>query len=557
MQVREHEKKNYSNSMIAGYCILLIIAVLYSVMTLFTPLAIDDYMFMSIWKEQTSGFSFSLNDLADYYQYIRNTDNGRIANLFAPFTSLFSPFKELFPFLNGIMVAFLVFLTYKLECQQEGKINILFLIMTWGAIIVFLPWYNSILFANYALNYTWSASLTLGFIFYLFQSEQKAWSTPRFIICLILAFIAGGWHESFAIPTLSGITLYILSRKGKVSRYFYFICIVYLISAFAFMLSPGLIARFGFSVSEQHHPPSVRYYLVALVLLVLLACCILNKEGRHVLYKSLKSPTIITFFGVMVSGYSIGFLTVNNPRSYYWANLATIIIILYLLFKLNIFQERPKLTKICSVIILLLCIIQTIIVIKWQNSYYRENEIVISEIEKSPTGLVFYDFKMPINTPKYTLNIPTSAFWGHPWQYRVLSWYYKKPMLSIVPEELQNVKYEEGSKIPGDSIIKNVSGYYVTNYELLDPYEQLIIPGFKNIKIKLRNNKSVEKKILVSPFITNPYLHKEGENKRDTLLYLDLKEIDPNEIETVVSLENTPIEGFPLMYQKGRENKEK
>lgn len=171
----------------------LLITGLYAALSYVTPLYIDDWMFLSNWKEHAGSSSFSFSGWLDYYLFTRDFDNGRISNSLAVFTSLFSPFKEIFPLLNGLMMALLIILCQRFICYGRKSDKLFWLILTWLGALVFLPW-SPLFVADYSLNYIWGAVLTLSLLWPLLQNENKKRSPAVFLAVILLAIVAGGWH---------------------------------------------------------------------------------------------------------------------------------------------------------------------------------------------------------------------------------------------------------------------------------------------------------------------------------------------------------------------------
>lgn len=537
--------------------ILVAVAITFFFYFFFTPITLDDYMFMAIWKDINGTENFSFAGLLKFYEYIRNTDNGRIANLLAPFASLFSPFKQLTPFLSGLLVAVNVYFAKIMATTQKGALGALFYSLIWVSFILFLPWYNSLSVADYTLNYIWSSAINLAFLYVLFWREKAGWTPGWMSIAIVLSFLAGGWHESFAVSSICGIFLYIILRRPKLTSQFYFISFLFILFTLLFAVSPGIIGRTQSSTGTFYLKSiSPRYYLITLILILYLISLALTSAGRKLIRETLKSPVFLVGSGIIISGYFIGYVTVNWPRCYFWANEASIILLFYC------FSKSSLCKKICSInsvnmggaiVISLICIGEMITVCFWSWKYRNENDRIIAKIEESVSGIAEYDITLPVISPKYTLNMPLAGIWEDQWQYRVLSWNYKKPFLSLVPIGIMEVEYENAEIMGGNHQIKKWGKFLISPYDGMDPYQNLNIPGSVGIAYKNNDGLKMEEKILASPFISAEYLHSDNVKRPDTLLYYRLPVDKVDNIVYIDSVYKLPIAAFPYMYRKAYE----
>lgn len=432
------------------YCywgLAFLMATLYALLSYLTPLYLDDWIFMAVWRDDVDGgYEFSWRTWADYFLYIRGFDNGRIANALSPISTMFSPWKEIFPILTGICVAISAVLVQRFA---TGRRSIFALSITWILMIVGLPWIDTMFVRDYSLNYLWASAVTLIFLWFL-----RAVCHGRKLLApsILLALIAGGWHEGFASATLCGLALLAIIRKFRMPWNFYALVCVYLLSDLLFMLSPGLIRRAAEVVTTNDHSV-VHLRIAAIIILDLFLAVVLiilsiTGKSRKQRLKRLQSvfcaPSIIVSIGIIAGGFAIGFLSTNTLRSFFWPDLAAVMLAVRFIVEICKMADLSRLAfRLGSIMIIAACIAQTIYATVWQARYKRETDEIMALLDKSATGTVFYDIKLPASAPRLTMGIPVSNAWHNEFHYRLLWSYYMTPVIGVVPTAMRNATAAE------------------------------------------------------------------------------------------------------------------
>lgn len=497
---REH--RGSLSTVSPGYIFLaLLMAGLYTALSMVTPLTLDDWTFMGNWRDDAGNTVFSFSGWWRYYDFIRSYDNGRIANALSPFSTMISPWKEFFPFLTGCMTAGTALQLQRFATRRSST---LFLAIVWAFMIVCLPWKDTLFVRDYALNYSWSAAITLCLLWLLLLGERDEWTSGRLFGAIILAFIAGGWHEGFAVPTLCGLFLLVLARRGRLSLQFYSVSVVYLCSTLLFMLSPGMIGRIGNEFSTASHGVLYRQYALPALTLGLIFILLFTRSGRDLLKRTFNRNIIIVCCGIIIAGYFIAYTTVNTPRSYFWPSAACIIITVYLLSHLPFLGKKPLRTVI-TLLIGAACTFQTVVVIIWQRRYTREANEITALLGKSETGTVFYDSILPETTPSYTLGIPVSNSWRNIYHYGALSSYFITPVIGVVPTELKEAEIGKAEPLGGSDSLYLYHGHIVGPLPADFRTGNRLVPQHR--KPGIGNGETI---MLAIPFVTE---------KSDTLIY--------------------------------------
>lgn len=531
--------KRYQNHSLsfpqAGYlCLAILIAGLYSALSYSTPLYIDDWMFLANWKHHAGSSSFSFSGWLDYYLFTRDFDNGRISNSLAVFTSMFSPFKEIFPALNGMMVALLIILCQRFICFGRNFDSLLWLALTWLGCLVFLPWIP-LFVADYSLNYIWGGVITLSLLWNLLRNETGGWSVSRFFIAILLAVLAGGWHESISIATICGLGLLILVKGRHLSQRFYVIFLIFMASTLIFGFSEGMRNRFGWEFLSSLSLPHKRVLIIWIFLIGVLMVAATSKKGRAVLRAFLNSPIAVCCAGIAAAGYVIGILTRNAPRTFFWPNTALLIMLFR--FAALYAGTRPKLHCRLSAKILIVslsvvfCTFQIVWTISAQIPLKKSWEKLYAVLEKSEQGIVYFNpEEFDVRFSRWMIMRPVGAEINNGWQNQTLWMYFRTPFLSFIPRHLKEASYGNAEKLKGTLNASAVNGLVVAPFRPGSTTSSPRLPYPLSITLFLKNGDRVETEAYASPYIP---LYSSETYAPDTLMYLSIPTIDAGEIEAI------------------------
>lgn len=512
--------------------ILIAMAVLYSLLTYVTPLYIDDWMFLSNWKEHAGTSGFTFKGWWNYYEFTRGYDNGRLANALAIFTSMFSPFKEIFPILNGIVLTLMIVLCQRIICFNRPANKTAWLCLTWFFCLVFLPW-SPLFVADYSLNYIWGGAVNLGFLYYLLIHEKKGWQSTSFLLCVLFSIIAGGWHESLSIESICGLGLVILVKNKRLSPYFYIVFITFLISTSIFGFSEGMRDRFEWEWLSAFRLPPKRVLAIWVVFLVYLLFANINKRAGKQFRENLKSPISLCCIGIIISGYGIALATRNEPRSFFWANIGLVILLLYNISNSPFISNLRKYKRPVVILITLLplfCIFQLIKTITFQERAKNFWENIYADLKQSDTGIVYYNPEelVGMDPCAYLMIQPVGTEIGNTWQNQTLWMYFRTPFLSFIPQELTEIDNCDMKPIDGNLKSKIINGFLISRYTPGPTQGNERLPYALDLKIRMKNGKTIKNTFIASPYIPfNPAI------PSDTVMYINLPHIDPYQISSI------------------------
>lgn len=478
--------------------ILLLISCLYTLFSFWTPEAYDDWVFMAEWRDVNGGKPLTLSALYDFWKDIRLYDNGRIANVLSPLSTVYSPWKEIFPILTGIFVAgivvFTAFFSFGKKCLSPFLISVV-----WVPVLLLLPWRNSLFVADYSLNYIWATIVTMSFMVSVVWCERHGWNIYNFVLCLILAFIAGGWHEGFAVPTLAGFVLYTLKRL-RFSSQWYIVGIFYGAVTLSFYFCPGLLARTqeqmgGFAFGMSYLKMAFDFLAVmALVMLVGLTAVI--PSLRKYLREAWCNIWFVTGSGIVAVGTVLSLLFTHQPRSSFWPDLFAIIMIFILTRPLWMRLKMSSFGSFLTALALCICAIPMYYALIWQYELYRESKSILTDLEKSESGTVFHNIIKGSDIPMAALKMTNHPAWVTDFNHTSLKNYTGKPYVAVVPTVLGNPSsYASESYLEG-----NADAMLIGNAVVL-PYDAGKIRS-ENVEIELKDGRGLRVIALILPYMT-------------------------------------------------------
>ena len=469
-------------------------------MSFWTPLAYDDWMFMGVWKEVNGEKPLSFSTLFDFWSNIRIGDNGRLSNTLSPLSTLFSPWKELFPIISGVCVAIIIYLSAKLSFANK-KVSPFNLSIAWLAILLFLPWRNALFVADYTLNYIWATTLTLIFMCTVIKFEQKGWNVYNFILTLILAFIAGGWHEGFAVATICGFLLYSFKFHLRFSPQWYIIGVFYAFVTFIFLYCPGMLDRSARQLGATNTGQSLLKmtfdFLPIIFILILSGITAIVPSLRHYLKDAWNNKWFVIGTGIIIGGSTLSLLFTHQPRSAFWPDLMAIIMIFILTSPIWIKIQKLSYNGIITLLVLVLCLIPMLYTLIWQNRLYEESDEILAKIEASPSGTVYHDIIQGASIPLVTLKMTNYPAWITDFHYVSIKEYTDKKYPAVLPLSLKVKDFlSHGKQLKGNmNALKHDNGIVIPG----NPYGK---PIKFSVRVTLKNNEETEAAALLLPFLS-------------------------------------------------------
>ena len=508
--------------------VLLSVAVVFTSLECLMPQQLDDLAFIGLYRYMNGGGDdFSLNAFSGYFQEMRNFDNSRISNQLAPLSTIIHPWCDIFPYLCGIVMAFNVAAITRLSGSRLRRS--VTAVSVWAMMILFLPWRNSILVADYMLNYTWSTAVTLLFLWLFVRKLQTSESKIIIVVTVLMAVIAGGWHEGFALPVLCGLGVDWIASRCRKSWKWYLVAGVYAVSAMAFALSPGTLARFGSEMSDGAAASALKT-VADLSLVILFVASVglfsISKSGRAVMKDCFRSEIFRIMSVSCIAAALLSLAVTHTPRTAFWPEMCALFCMVSLYGRLLSGESFRRGIAVCAVLLYVACMAQSVTVILWQQRYYKEAETIMSELKRSKTGTVFYDIIDPDSLPVYTLYMNPKTSWVTGFNFHCLNRALGDWGNSVVPTSLKHPS--EGSRSVSESGEIFATGDALWTHYITD----IDISGVTDLNVRLKGGETRVAKGTMIPFISL-----DG----DTLTYIKIFKTP------VADIEDVEVTGYPRL----------
>lgn len=389
-------------------------------MTYWTPIAFEDIMFDSCYRKANGGSEvFSMRAFYDMAVEIREGDNCRLSNILNPMFTIMSPWKEIFPWLNGLLCAGIIWLII----TKIAKIKYHLVItgaLIWASIVVFLPWRDLMFLTDYSLNYVFPSFLTLLFIYLVVRADRCGWSSHLTVLIIVLATPVGAWHEVFFAAAISGFCVWAVLHHFRLPPQWWLTMIVYTATALIFALSPGILQRAVREIIVQPRElplGMIAFDLLPCVAIVLLCgCTAISHAGRRLMRRLIGNEAFVVLFVSAVVGTLISVVVTHRPRTSFWPNLCAIATATIYLAELVRFlgENRRRwllrVESIAAVVSLVFCIFHGTYCLVWQHRLHLENEYINSRILAGDNE-IYCDLLHPVSPRMLTLAFQTSHIW--------------------------------------------------------------------------------------------------------------------------------------------------
>ena len=424
------------------------------------PFADDLWYYQDIYaarQEGASGLAAACNTVVNHYL----CDNGRLSNV------AFS-FSLLLPRWIGSLFAACVFggallLAYRLIARfshrRTGFLTVVSVISLCG---LALPWYDYLYQQCYQFNYLISTGISMLAIYLvLFSTELK--KCRQYIIAFFLVgTVAGGWHEGFGVPLLSGIIVLLIFRS-EYRNYYVVSLLAGLITGIIWVLaSPAALARIGGSGSLLSQCVAVMM-LHPVFLLLLISCFILVLKKE--LHKVLSSPLVIIMVVSALMSLAIHLASVRAPRAGWWCEFASVVLIGYMA-AISV-KRVGKTVKVAGALLLAVTLIKLTVCDVYAWRYREQYSGLVSDYRDSSDGVVFIDFIPEYASPLIAWMAPSFHLYYDRYQRWMFAECYgdetKQPV--IIPSGLKDVTWSDGRPVDGNIPVRRFGDFYLCRQE--------------------------------------------------------------------------------------------
>lgn len=486
--------------------ILFFVALFFSLMYFWTPLYMDDWIFLYRYRITNGGSDeFVFSSWIHFIVDNSKVDNGRLANLFAPFFATEAlGMRAIFPWLSGFAVASTI--PFVFSFSGIKKYRVAYACVAFVFIVGFLPWRDSLYLQDYSLNYVFSTAITFLNLWLILRYDNRGWTYTKFVICLLLTLLAAGWHEEFALSISGAMGLWALLHPRKCSVQWWVIAVFYFVFGWLFLYTPGMIDRavtHGVQLNQIRMHQMV-YCVPQIVVVLTVFILILNRRGRKTLCVYFAERPFFICFAAMCVTFAVPLIIPFSPRMMYWPAVLSFVC----LFRMcrswadKVFSFR--LVRVFTYMCFFLLLVQLSTVVYWQRKIYCNVEELYEKFRTHQS--VFHNLIRLDEIPWWTLKLNTRNSMYNTDNYLCLGYYYHTcpKLLYVVPCGMENVTVENSEYIGGDLDMYLGPQGELWSRRKLEPYDAVVKYTFAD----------------GSEFSYVPLYGRFINNKGDTLTYL-------------------------------------
>ena len=442
--------------------VLAVVAAVYAVMAYIVPLALDDYVFIDTYMNALSdaGSEFSLRRWMAFASTVRSEDNGRLANILSPISTLFTP-KWLYAAITGCVTAAYVWLLARLV--RGSKPDWRLLAAVWAVVLVALPWRNNLFVADYELNYIYTGMLLLATLLEAERAAEGKAGVAETVAAGAMAFVAGWMHEGFSAALAFGAGVWAIGVKFKMPAKWWAVMIALGCGMLVVLTAPGVWLRFDAQHGPQYRSMAkvLAYNYVSLAMIALLACMLLVRAWRRQLRGLLSCRLFVVSIGASLVGLLYSFAIRFQPRMAVISATFAIVAIGCIVRHWRVAKSVARCGALHA-IVMLLCLLFMANVIRVQNLLTVEAEAVIKLMKSSAHGVAFYDIRDHHQNHLSTLGMPLRLYWVEGFSFSSLAQVLDKDEpIAVVPVALRNARLAQAEAVPGDAGMRLLNGCLV------------------------------------------------------------------------------------------------
>ncbi|MDE6338744.1 MAG: hypothetical protein K2K97_03020 [Muribaculaceae bacterium] len=480
-----HYALNYKMKMKAVFrylpiALIIFIGAAYCFLSFNIPFLGDDLGFYSSFAAQDDCWYAFPRSM--YRQWLWN--NARLADMLMPVTvyilpawcrglvtgSMFSLFFYLLAFISvgsvrkhpfgGIAIIFLAAFTFR-----------------WDAIWMEFATFN---------NYVWTTAFGL-LAFLILQKMPRQKPNLLWWLAVPFCFAASAMHEAFGVPFAAGLIVYIVvSDFRKNSSLLKKVTMFSIIFGGLFTLtSPASYSRIGSMLQPE---PTLEmlcfsgfYVIILIVLIVWLAVF-----RSQILSDLVRSTWIIFTVGALLSCIMM-IVSQYGGRTGWFAQCLALIAIADIFQALNI--RFPKPLQFTAGILMALAIVAHYCAVSvWQKRLATQTREIIALYQKSPEGIVYYDYLNEPELPWYLLRkthgVPDDD--DTYYRYRMARYYGNGKPLIVLPEKASDIDWNNLN----DSI--HIGKFIIASDSLGNSYPDMIVDIFPRRMLQLSDKEYIQ-----------------------------------------------------------------
>jgi len=326
--------------------------------------------------------------------------NGRIFDFLGPVIIYMLP-RVLASVVMGLMSGLFFYSIVKVSDIPEKSFTTLKTV-TITAVMLLMPWWDSMFMRVCQFNYMWGTAFCLLFIYYFFKKGIKSGRCIK-VMLFMLGVFAGGTHEQSGLAMTSVFGALIMMRYIKIESGQRRLLMAGLVAGtFIALSSPAIWIRVGKEIVRAPFLSLVATsFPVMTAMLVVVCICLLWERGRAFIKTGLHTSWGVLAGVSIVSGL-IGVVSGIPGRTGFLSETCAVIVLVQMGLGLEWSIKRLPAILI-TVSCFMLVTVHFVVSINAQSTLYKEFEDVKREYIKSADGIVYYDFTTRYDVSPVTL----------------------------------------------------------------------------------------------------------------------------------------------------------
>lgn len=496
------------------YLLLFAVGLIFYILNVQTPFSHDDYAYCFYYAEDsytvrpTDAWVTSVPQMFESMWHHYLCVNGRFVShtLLQCFCAFLG--KGVFNICNTIV--YLLFLQV-IVLLSEKKHSIIVLLLTFLCSLCLLPFPGqTILWMTGSLNYLWTTTATLWYVYWLRNCRNYEASILRHIVVFMICLSIGWMQESVTVPVAFGLFLYYIFNRKSFRGIIITSFMAYALGAALIVLGPGTFARMssGGEISTQmdsiqfvfSHTYNTLYeyglnILPMLALIVILLLFVMRyKRSKQVLMHSLYGMLYVAFLLFLLA------LGMAEERIYFGVSVLSWLIILRFV---ESFPIMLKQRWIAIVILFVICVFPINASLRATKAYCDFDENQYEEVRQAPSRCVLKDRHYQDDSRYvYVTNLSPDRYNFHN---RVKAFYYGKEYIQALPDDLYDVVINETLDSLMVKTNRKVDGRELYEYgdHWLLPIEKIPTNRMSAIYIHDIDNETLETKQKVIRYLMN------------------------------------------------------
>lgn len=378
---------------------------------------------------------------------------------------------------------------------------------------VLMPWRYYMGSLDYQFNYLIPSGLLVWLLMRL--KGDKYSSVPGLTGTAVLSFVLGWWHEGFGVPALCGVFIMLMMSRFR-NKAMIWSLIGLIVGLILDMSSPGIRERAGDSAGYSGVTVNTIFELVRSEWMFFLGIILLTSGfcSRRIRVRLLGKAWVWSIGAVCLASCGLWIMIQGGDRVGWACGLLSVPFCLGImkLYWPKFTGSYGALSAILTAVIMGIVVAGLVMIDVETMRLRRQHSRIMATVASNPVPqAIFEDYRCMGEQSPLMLGMPSWSFSGSGLRY--LSHYFLNSgeghRIYCVPRELEGVRSDSGTPVPGSGGFREVEGKYFAPYE--GPLE-----GQKTMKIELDFGKGYTNAFCIAGVFTS-----KGDGKRYVF-------IDPN-----------------------------